>query len=128
MGLLEFFNSQPSVTIYTPTQFNATNPSGMARQDLKAGRLVKGRLLEGSGNQQLGWAQTTLPAKSDYRFLTFDKQIGNGDVIVTQDSRTFRVTGVGKIVYAAGTLPTQLSYPLEQIIRRTSSEYPTAVQ
>ena len=72
--------------------------------------------------------QSTLPNKADYRFITFDRQIGNGDVLVTADQRTFLVTGAGKIVYKYGTIPQQYSYPMEQVFRRTPTEIPTGVQ
>lgn len=125
MSLLDFFNQNPPVQVFTPAQFNLTNPSGMARLNLKAGRMVRGRILGGSGHQAPGWFNSTLPVKSDYRLLTFDSQIGNGDFILTRDRGTFRVTGAGQIVYKAGTIPQQYTYPLEQIMRRTPTEIPT---
>ena len=110
MSIDGLIGEEPAVTLKRQLNQGKTDDAGAPIHDLTTVKTLRGRLIPAGAKQVAAWL--SLAVEADYELLTFDGTIRNGDFVVSADSRTFRVMGVGNRRYAKGRIPTYYKYPL----------------
>lgn len=114
MSLEDLLGEEPPATVVTQTQWGKLNASGMPLQSFEGARSVQGRAVPQSARQQLTYL-TVKNVVCDYKFISRDACIGNGDYVQLADGRLFRVTGTGEKHYAKGSIPDHWDYPMQEV-------------
>lgn len=116
MSLESLLDDEPPATLKRQAQPGKLDSAAIPLHSLVTVRDVQGRAVLLSSRQIDSWLALSIQA--DYEFYTLDEAIENGQFILLEDGRLFRVTGTMSKRYQKGNIETFFKYPMVEI-RRT---------
>lgn len=118
MSIDTLLSTEPPATLLEQRHPGRVDQTGLQLHDLVTVRKIKGRARLDSAQQVAMWAASGIDAH--FSFMTLDLRAENGQFILMQDGRTFRIKGI-PIRQAKGSIPSYALYPCEQVFMRGST-------